>query len=717
MSRAMSMGEYLAGALFFAATIGVVALGAALIVRRRLPGLAGAPRVLALGLVATLGVLAVHVLPAAVWALRRETVLAAALIWLAAAARLRPVRPGPGAPPSGGEQPAASEGSAAAGRGPGSWAMAGAGVGMLALYGLAVARTRLTEATTAVDTLNFHLPGVARWIETGTIWQIDEFIPDLYFGNYPNNGDVMLLGAMLPWNNDFLAQFAMYPFFALTVVAVYAIGRELGAPCPASLLMGAVVGAIPVVLVPALVSALVDALMLAGFGTGILFLLRHRRTRATSDLVLAGLGLGVAFGTKWYGVTTVAAVLLTWAVGSLAAGRSTRTVARQGGALAGLIALAGGVWLVRNLILSGNPVFPVKVAAFGVTIFDAPRDHLREIGGFSLSDYAGRPDVWEEYLLPQFRDFVAGPGGYLALALVVTAVVLALRRRRVPGWELAAAGAGCTVLILLAYALTPYSALGPEGQPVLAGVNTRYGIPGLLIVAALAAWAVGSLRSRWLALALQALAVVAIADGLRVDGFDPSTAGWTTAAAAGALVAAGLVVHRRWRWRPPARGRPAAVVGVPLALLAIVFAGNEVQQRFNERRYLGHDAAVDWILAKAGSGHRIGLAGVWSDGGVSPVFPSFGPRLENEVVYVGRFVDELLRRYTTRDDFVAALRRERYDYLVVGRGRPPKPIVPEERWALSAGWSAVVRSDRLALYRSPHERPGSSGAAAAAGGP
>ena len=129
--------------------------------------------------------------------------------------------------------------------------------------------------------------------------------------------------------------------------------------------------------------------MLFGFATGACFLLRRRRTGSTVDLVLAGLGLGLAFGTKWYAVWAVAIVLAVWAAGSLLERRGARAVVRDGAVLCGLVALAGGIWMLRNLVESGNPVFPVEVSPLGLTIFDAPRDTVRESAGFTLLHYVG----------------------------------------------------------------------------------------------------------------------------------------------------------------------------------------------------------------------------------------------------------------------------------------------------------------------------------------
>jgi hypothetical protein len=688
-------GEYLLGVALFAVTLGAVLAGSALVARRRLRALVGSELALAYALVATLGLIAVHLLPALVGVMNRFTVPACALLALFACTRVRPLDDEPAPPPL----PFVRSGRA-------GWVLALGAVALLAAYVFASAREYALQAPLAVDTLNFHLPGVARWIETGSIWQIDEFVPDLYFGNYPNSGDVVLLATVLPWRNDFLTHLTLYPFLALVVLAVYTLGRELRAPRAVSLTLGVALASTPSVAHTALHNAMPDAIMLMGFGAGATFLLRHHRTGRTADLVLGGLGIGLALGTKWYGLTCGVVLVAVWSGARLWAGAGRTVVLRQLGAVCGLVALAGGVWMLRNLILSGNPIFPQKVALFGVEIFDAPRDRLRELGGFSISDYLTQPSVWEDYLLEEYRQALAlpllviGAGALAAAALAFTR--WGRRHERGPVLTALAAFAG----IAAVYSITPYTALGPEGMPRLAGANARYLVPGLILAAACAAWASGRLRRRG-RLAVQAVALLATLDGLRqVDALQNLGASRLAAGAALTVLAALVVLWVRRSMPLPAMGRPRPALALAACvLLALLAAGGwALQERYNERRFLGMDPALDWLNANAPEGHRIGLAGTWTDQGISPVFPSFGPRLRNDVVYHGEFREEMLRRYGRREEFVAALRRERYDLLLVGRGRPPSPANDEERWARAAGYVRVAESERLALLAAPRTR-------------
>ena len=367
----------------FAATFGTALAGSWLLLRRRFAGLRGSEAVVALGLLLVVGLLSVHLLPAMIGILGRGSVLVAAALWLAICMRV-PARPGDELPivaPSGHRRRASRLAA---------WLV----VGLSGLFVVSFVLDQAWVPSTGTDYTNFHLPTTVAWIQSGTIWQVDNFLPDLAPGNYPNNGDALVLAFVLPWHNDFLAHLAIWPCYVLTGFATYALALRTGADRPSAMVAGALMLVIPAVAIAALAATITDSVMLFGFASGLLFLARHNRSGLTSDLVMAGLALGISFGTKWYAVYAVVIVVAVWAVARLWERRRLGETVRQAAVVTGLIALAGGVWLVRNWIISDNPAFPVEVDLLGLTIFDAPHDRIREAAGFTIMDYVGDWDAW-----------------------------------------------------------------------------------------------------------------------------------------------------------------------------------------------------------------------------------------------------------------------------------------------------------------------------------
>ena len=110
---------------------------------------------------------------------------------------------------------------------------------------------------------------------------------------------------------------------------MFAVARELRASHAASVLAAAAVVSLPVVGIATIPRALPDSLMWTTFACGVLFLLRHARSARRSDLVLAGVALGIAAGTKWYGVSSVAVVGVIW-LARAARSRADRQRPRRG---------------------------------------------------------------------------------------------------------------------------------------------------------------------------------------------------------------------------------------------------------------------------------------------------------------------------------------------------------------------------------------------------
>jgi hypothetical protein len=661
----------------------------------RATAFAGLDRFLAISIVATAGLLFVHVVPLALGILSMGAVLVACLAFLSAAI-LVSRRAGAGTPrrPAGGRWTAQvlAEGW------PG-WLGMSAAVAV-AIFAIVLVQNQATIPSASADYANFHLPNVARWIQTGSLWQIDNFLPAVAPGNYPNNGDVMLLAVVLPWDNDFLAHAPMWTFFLLTGVSVYHLTRLAGAARGAALSAAAIVVSLPAVTVPAIAAGITDAMALFGFTAGCSFLVRYARTGARPDFLLAGLSLGISFGTKWYSVSTVAIVIAVWVLACLVSGRGAMRAGRSAAALGALVFAGGGIWLVRNFVESSNPVFPVKVAPLGATIFDAPPDLVREAGGRTILDYVLEPSVWANEILPRYEDAL----GISVLILALGSLWLAARIAvGLDSDRLRMAGLVCGALLVVVYAITPYSAGGPEGLPQLVGPNSRYLVPALIVVAAVLASAASGKRR--VAIAWGTACLAGVAHGIYNSGtgslglVDLGIGEVAAGLAVGGVLALGAYAGSRLATRLDKKTRRTAIGGLgAVAVLAGSLAGFVIQERFNDQRYVGADPVVSIVAQVMESPVRVGLAGVWTDSGISPILPAFGPRLENEVEYVGPVFREFQQRYTSRHAFVDAVDRGGFDFLIVGRGRPGLPTPPELIWADSAAWSLLAQSDRLRIY-------------------
>lgn len=686
----MPLQDFLAGTALFLVMLAAVVVATALVVRRRLQHLDRLETALASIVVGTAVLIAIHLLPLMLGILTRGTVIGAAAAAVGLATFVR--RAGTASAGEEREPPPPSSGA--------SWAMAVVACGFTAAAAFANLGRWGGDEVVGDDSTSFHLPGIGRWIQDGTIWKIDQFVPLLAQGNYPNNGDIVLLSTILPWHNDFLVRLPSVFFLGVTAVAAYAVARELRAPHAASLIAAAAVVSLPVVGFVTIPRALPDAIMWATYACGVLCLLRNARTGRRSDLVLAGVALGIAAGTKWYGVSSVPVVLAIWLGARLLASRrrgaATPPVLRDGALVGGLAFLGMAPWLARNLAESGNPVFPLNVEALGVTIFSAPRDVIRDEVGFSIADYLGRPDVLGKVAIK----IVEGLGGVPIICTIALVAVVLLARRDGRGGR----GTDARVLVLAAgavalavlYTLTPATALGLRDTPSLAHANTRYAIPALMLALPALAWVAGQARPIT-GRALEALLTLAVLFGA-YDGYQ--VAGRDLVAAAIGLAALGGAAYLLWRLRARRAVLVAAALGTALVGLA---AADRMQDAINADRYGHVDPALTALLRAAPEGKRVGLefATYWSLGDLSPVWPAFGTRIGNEVEFVGEVVDGFLTPYPDEAEFREALRHGDYDVLAIGRSDIARQNTPAQAWAIDAGWRTIALSERLRVLVPP----------------
>jgi hypothetical protein len=214
-----------------------------------------------------------------------------------------------------------------------------------------------------------------------------------------------------------------------------------------------------------------------------------------------------------------------------------------------------------------------------------------------------------------------------------------------------------------------------------------------LVLAAWLAGAAGRLRA-----VVEVALLVALADCLHRAY--PGVRARDVLPAIVAVAAAAALVVNRYRLVGALRRPAFAVAAALLVLLLIVGVGDELRRRAALDSYAKYDPVYSWIDEHAPSNAHVGLAGLASLRGIGPPLPAFGPRLGNDVEYVGPFVRHTLHEYNRRGPYQAAMRAGRYDLVIVGLGfakeLPPERI-PEVGWTSELGYRMVARSRRLAL--------------------
>jgi hypothetical protein len=496
----------------------------------------------------------------------------------------------------------------------------------------------LRVGITAADSLWYHLPRAARFVQTGWLTHLHQTAPEFPDAFHPSSGEVVQALPMLMYQRDAVSPIINLGWMAMLLLAAWCVGRPSGRAELATLGVAALLAS-PLVVAEGAGNAGNDIAAMAFLLASLAFLLQPGGTIAQAGL--AGLAAGLAISTKLTVVPPVAVLTLGVLWAARPGERARRALAWSAG-----LGLTGAYWYVRNLVAVGSPVPSTDLPFLGHRSF-----RIADELGFSVADYLTDRQVWRSWFLPGLRaDF--GWAWPVLVAVVIWATIAALREPR----DRLIRTLGVLVPVsVVAYLTLPTTALGERGQPILFAGNVIYVVPVLAVALAVLPILPGrdSVAARRLLLAGCAAVVIggALTSPLSTiaDGNAPAAAG--VAVLVGAV---GLWWSRAGR--PPLHrtGLVALVAGV--AVVGVV-SGQVVADRYLVGRY--RDVPV-YQWAASVSGARIAIAGFAGQ------FPLYGPQLDNTVTYLGHqrsngeFHD--LRSCSA---WRTALREGRYDYVVL----------------------------------------------------
>ncbi|HXU60054.1 MAG TPA: phospholipid carrier-dependent glycosyltransferase [Polyangia bacterium] len=429
------------------------------------------------------------------------------------------------------------------------------------------------------DTLSYHLHVPASWLAAGRLQIVPAVFGDPSSAYAPSNLELWFAFLMAPLRSDYLAAVGQLPFAALGALAVAASVREAGARREAALGSALAFLLVPEVWQQAR-TAMTDLGMAALLVAAIPFLIRLRRGVRAADLLALAAALGLGVGTKY------AAAPLALPFFGAAAWLLVRPRPRLGplAAAAAVVIATGGFWYLRNLIVTGNPWYPVATlglpglygrAAMRAWDYHLPIGDLSTLGelvtaaGFGFSAAA---------LVAFVR---VRPALELALAAAVTAIfwlVVPYQESRflLPAFGLAAVAIGRA-------AVQPPAALGWGGLG-LALIGEAVALPS---------------PDRLALLPIGMLGAAAMHGWRRIPQRARPPLGWALAGAAGLLLVAGL-------------GR-----------------GLAAHRRSGDTVHLGGELDDAWVWFGANvRGARVAYTGT------NLAFPLWGPDLANPVTYV-----------------------------------------------------------------------------------
>jgi hypothetical protein len=630
----MSSGHYLIAVVLLGVLVGSLTITGSRVRRMLLPSWSGPPARVAEAIVGLAVMILLAELLGSIGAFKRwPLVLASLVVALTAVLVQRRV---------GARATGPSEDRARAVRAP----HGGAGSVAVATVAAAVALTRSMQAALdslhggmrSFDTLWYHMPFAARFVQDASLTRLH------YVGNapttfYPANSELVHAIGIILFRSDVLSPILNVAWLGLALLAGWCVGRPSGV-APATMTAVALASFLPVMGGSEAGTASNDTVALALLVAAVAMLIQGRGSLAS--IALVALAAGLAAGTKlnlWSSVVALGVVVVAAAHGH----RFDTGLRWIGG-----VAIGSAFWYIRNWVAVGNPFpwFGGRVGGlFTLPTTTAPVD----CGRTSVAHYLANPTFVSAHFLPQLR-MAMGSEWWVVLGLAGAGIIIGLLSPRTT------MARGLAVVALVsgaAYLVTPATAGGDNAGCF--AFNTRFAVPALalgmiLLPLVLVRWQRGPL----LAVLVFALTLVLT---IRVPhDFQPVLV-------AVVLVAAVCIVgFGAWRTLP----RPAlAVVLVALGLL-VTLTGWHEQRVYLRSRYAAPSfgqpiEAASRLLSRV-HGARVAVTGFAEN------YPFYGSDLSNRVEYPARREGARFFPYSTCRDWLLALSRGQYSYVVTARG-------------------------------------------------
>jgi hypothetical protein len=528
------------------------------------------------------------------------------------------------------------------------------------------------------DDLSYHATAVAHWVGDGEL----SYAPYGYHAHFPFHADLISLWFVLPFGADGSAALSGLLWLILALGGIAVAGSRLEFPRWVIATLGLLLVSSARIRVQVSTFSAVDlAGATAAFSATVLVLAAYFRASdrplGRCDFVISGALAGFALGCK-ISFAPVAAALALW-IGLSNQGKAWRERAKDVLTFTLAAVAVGGYWYGRNLILTGNPLFPAEFS-----FFEGPFGAEMQSQTTFISRLFEDPLNIEHWKLLA-ATYLGWPGelgvlvglGYISVVgwLAPRAWRMGERRRSVVLATLAAMGVGFALVFLF----LPFSATDNSAQAVVRSaprfVNYVF-LVGLVLLGAM----MTMLAEHKKAVAA-VVAGVASACWLHVDEL-----WWELALAACTAGPALWLGHRSMR-SGLAQMRGAKELALVAVVLLLVAATHPVRQARTDQRLFTHGPSSTvgpgWgAVDRLPSGSTIG----WYGPAAYEYYAMFGRRFqlvpvefnrrgERASSYLSRWERGQLswwsqdRSDVSREEFVSNMRQSQIDYIFVTKWR------------------------------------------------
>ncbi len=290
-------------------------------------------------------------------------------------------------------------------------------------FGLAKITVNLFNPPFGWDDLNYHFTFPVEWLKHGNLNNPITVFDDPGPTYYPINGNLYFLWLIFPFKSVFLADLGQVPFFILGFLSVYSLSRKLNITQENSYLAAALFTFIPNYFKQteiAYVDVMVSALFLAC--ANFLFLLDKEFT--WKNVLIFAVALGSMLGIKTVALPYSALLFLPFIYLSFRKIKKWPLFA----ICIFFVVIFGGFSYIRNLMDTGNPLYPLDFNLFGRAIFKGVMNMDTYRAHFKIEDYRLSKLLFHEGLGIQSVVFI-----FPALFLGLPVALIKKRKEISPG--------------------------------------------------------------------------------------------------------------------------------------------------------------------------------------------------------------------------------------------------------------------------------------------
>jgi len=577
----------------------------------------------------------------------------------------------------------------------------------------------LAKPSTLWDALAYHLPMAVDWMQSQYLRP--SYIPGADVANsyFPGNGELLYLWALAPFHNDLLVRLVSVCMWFVLAVALFRVCRKMGASDQASAATTILFLFTPLVLSQATQLTLDmtgAAIFLLAFG----YLFEFERPRHVESMVLFSIAGGLFLGVKYSGPAYLLLLCGGASVILLRRNFSGQVITYFYMIFVSFTVLFGGYWFIRNLMLTGSPVYPLQISLLGRTVFP---------GAISSAHYDFRR-LWDHLGDIQLSDLLRAASRSLGipyLLLLAISGFLSLERLYHHKAKDSRSSRPATLILLLGlipgslllYLNTPYSIMRFGDDPITIN-SLAEGMRFAMVAFALCCplIALGFSHRPKLLVVLWLILPILLAQSL-LFGYDLTFHSFFSeelvpirhSFLAGAIITLGAFACYAWTAYKPCSNllRCMAPYHILVFLVLVTFGvgagmyeAREYRERFRYDIYRKYgDIAVGWKwVSQNVHNARVALAGSLLS------HPLYGHDLSNEVRYVN-IVGDLDDRYHDYEPFsyrkggsygiwLRNLGEWGAQYLVV-----TGPAAEEKKWAAEHPevFGLVFSNSQIRIYR------------------